>query len=503
MKQLHHTVFKTSSWSLGLFFMAVLSIQAQTKTYKESFKVNPETVIDINTSHADLEFETWDKQEVLVEATIELEGASEEESTTYFEKNGINILGNSQKIQIRTEMGAPMAMSYNFTTGPKAHIAMEMHPQMELLFHDLEIPDLPPMPEMPPMPPMPKENFDYEAFKKDGEKYMKKWQKEFRKGFDAKYEKELEAWSESMADRMEVYAERMEKRAEMREKLSEEREQRREEMEAVRAEARKEMEAARAEMRDEMEAARGYAREAARKALDEARVTRKNVIIHRDGNSDAPNVFYYSGEGEHKKFKIKKTIRVKMPKDLKIKMNVKHGEVKLASQTINLDANLSYASLQARTIDGSATNIHVAYSPVAVKLWKIGSLKTDFAGDVVLNEVHNLDLRANSSDVSIKSLLKTATIVNSLGSMNIGRISEGFDKVEINMQNGELKCSLPASAYKFTIEGSSNELSLPIFMTKARQNESGGFQKFQGFHLDKSSSKSLVIRTNYSDVNLQ
>ena len=35
--------------------------------------------------------------------------------------------------------------------------------------------------------------------------------------------------------------------------------------------------------------------------------------------SDEPNIFYYSTDGENKNYKVKKTIKIKMPKGMKIK----------------------------------------------------------------------------------------------------------------------------------------------------------------------------------------
>ena len=36
----------------------------QSKTYKETFNINSDAVLDIDTSHADIEFETWSKNQI-------------------------------------------------------------------------------------------------------------------------------------------------------------------------------------------------------------------------------------------------------------------------------------------------------------------------------------------------------------------------------------------------------------------------------------------------------
>ena len=57
--------------------------QKQSKTFKESFNVGADAVLDINTSYADIEFETWDKDVVEINATVTLEGASDEEAEAF------------------------------------------------------------------------------------------------------------------------------------------------------------------------------------------------------------------------------------------------------------------------------------------------------------------------------------------------------------------------------------------------------------------------------------
>ena len=66
MNKLHQKVFKNAVLCCCLFAMAGYG-QTQSKNYKESFSVGDEAVVDINTSHADIEFETWNKNQVIIE----------------------------------------------------------------------------------------------------------------------------------------------------------------------------------------------------------------------------------------------------------------------------------------------------------------------------------------------------------------------------------------------------------------------------------------------------
>ena len=148
-------------------------------------------------------------------------------------------------------------------------------------------------------------------------------------------------------------------------------------------EQREELRAQREELRSEQAELRKQLREEAR-------------TIH-----GSPNVFYFSSDGKHKEYKVKKRIIIKMPKYIKLNMNVRHGEVKLAENTKNINASLSYASLLASTIEGVNTDIRVSYSPVVVQNWNYGRLRADYSDKVNLKEVKELRLNSVSSNVVI------------------------------------------------------------------------------------------------------
>ncbi|MFC2146983.1 MAG: hypothetical protein WBM85_14955 [Eudoraea sp.] len=492
MNKLHQIVFKSFVLSVCLFTIGSFG-QMQSKKYKETFSVGDNAVVDINTSHADIEFETWNKNQVVVEATIELEGATPEEAEAYFNNGGIKIVGNSQEITIET--GGGYAWVLKGAHGDANNIIVEIPeipemPDMERLFLDLQIPEIPEiimeMPPMPPMPPMKFKNFDYQAYQKDGEKYLKEWSKEFEKNFDEEYQKEMEAWGKEMESRVE-------KREEAREEMMREREEMSKEREEMRGEAQ--------ELRREAQEIKREVMEEQRRIAHEQREVHRNVIISRQGK-DGPNTFYRSSEGEERNYKVKKTIRIKMPKSTKLKMNVRHGEVKLAENTRNMNATLSYARLLAYTIDGEKTNIVASYSPVSVQRWNYGNLNINFSEDVALKDVNILTLNATSSDITIDRLLKSAQIKNDLGALRINTIANDFKDLDISVQNGELVCRLPDTPYSITIDGTSSEYSGPSDLKLVSEKNGNSFVH-RGYYMQKDSGKSIVIDSRYSDILLQ
>nr|WP_299485985.1 hypothetical protein [uncultured Allomuricauda sp.] len=466
----------------------ICQAQEKSKTYKETFNVDSETVLNIDTSHADIEFETWDKNQVEITAVVELEGASEEEAKTYFEKDVIRILGNSKEIDIKTIGNSFSVLSGNSFDHDFDFVVPDVS-FVEPLLESFEIPELPEMPEvivipeMPALPPIPHLNFDYEAYKKDGDKYMKEWKKDFDKKFDEDYKERFEEWSEKM--------EKMtEERREQREKLLEQREKMREEARAVRDEARA--------MRDKARAQRNELRNERNRERGKYRAER----VFRLQSGDDSNIFYFSSDGEGKKYKVKKYIKIKMPKSVKLKMNVRHGEVKLASNANNIKASLSYASLLASTIDGDRTDIRASYSPVVVQNWNYGQLKTDYSDHVKLNEVGVLTLHSVSSNVTIDHLRDKIYVTNNLGALEINSVSNTFSDVDITVENGEVDFAIPSVPFSIYVKETSSDVTFPkVLAIGSSKNYNTSVHK--GYHINNKNGKTVNINSKYSEVALK
>ncbi|MGX1929486.1 hypothetical protein [Flagellimonas sp. 2504JD4-2] len=477
-------------FNVFLFGLMGIACQAQekSKTYKETFNVNEETVLNIDTSHADIEFETWDKNQVEITAVVELEGATDEEAETYFERDVIKILGNSKEIEIKT-----LGNSFSIFSGDTfEHTFDFVAPDVSFvqpLLENMEIPELPELPEvfvipeMPPLPPIPHTNFDYDAYKKDGDKYLKEWKKDFDKNFDKKYQKRFEEWSKKME-------EMAEEREEQREQLREQRVKIREQVQAIREEARAK--------RDELRAERDELREERNREREKNRAER----IFRLQSGDDSNIFYFSSDGENKKYKVKKHIKIKMPKSVKLKMNVRHGEVKLAANTKNIKASLSYASLLASTIDGDRTDIRVSYSPVVVQKWNYGQLKADYSDHIDLKEVGELTLNSVSSTVTIDRLKNKAYVINSLGELQINSVSNDFSNIDITVENGEVDFTIPSVPFSIYVKETTSNLKFPkVLAIGSSKNYSTNVH--EGYHINNETNKSVNINSKYSEVVLK
>ncbi|UII75218.1 DUF4097 family beta strand repeat-containing protein [Flagellimonas sp. HMM57] len=448
--------------------------QEKSKTYKETFNVDNDAELNINTSHTDIEFETWNKNQVEITAVVEIEDATDEEAKSYFDKEIVKIMGNSREIEVSTR-------ERGFGNGFNVR-GMDIDiPDMsfiEPLFESIAIPELPEViviPDMPPVPPVPNIQFDYDAYKRDGDAYMKEWKKDFDKNFNEEYKERFEAWGDRVKEMAEKKAERIEEREQKRKELLEKRN----------------------EMREE-------AREKRNQALKERNEKRKIKAkrVYRINRGDDSDTFYFSSDGESRRFKVKKYIKIKMPKSIKLKMNVRHGEVKLAENAKNINASLSYASLQASTIDGDRTDIRASYSPVVVQNWNYGQLKTDYSDRVDLKEVGELQLSTVSSNVVIERLKGKAFVKNSLGELRINSVGNNFSTIDITVENGEVACKIPSIPFFVYVNETLSELEYPkTFVMES--SKSHGSNVYKGYHIDTKNHKAININSRYSEVVLK
>lgn len=191
-----------------------------------------------------------------------------------------------------------------------------------------------------------------------------------------------------------------------------------------------------------------------------------------------------------------------MPKATKIRMNVRHGEVKMAGNTKNMNATLNHASLLASVIEGDKTKVMASYSPVSVQHWNYGDLQVAYSENVNLQEVLNLHLNATSSEVTIANLTQSAYIKNDFGPLTIQSISNDFETLDVSLENAELTCDLPDTAFTVYVIGTESKFVAPALVELETTKNQGSFVH-KGFHGNKNSEKAITINSKYSEVVLE
>ncbi len=193
--------------------------------------------------------------------------------------------------------------------------------------------------------------------------------------------------------------------------------------------------------------------------------------------------------------KVIKTIKIKMPKDAKLKLNVRHGELKIVSVIHNLKADLSHSTLLAENINGSNTSINASYSPVLVTNWNEGELKLNYVDNVLLKNVKALILRSNSSNVNIDYLSGNSIIEGSFGDLTIHNILDSFSNLNVVLENSDAAIKLPKTDFNLQYKGTRTRFQHPNKTTKEN------ISTFSTGNL--SSNKTIVINAKYSNVVMQ
>jgi len=474
------------------------TIFAQEKLTKvsQSIKVDKNVTIDLNTSYTNIIFDTWNKGTVEIEAYIEGEGLSKEELETALKSWNVDVDATSDRVSISTKSNAPHVWVYNHGQGDndavkailkelKFELADIQDFNLDFNYEMPELPELPELPEMPELPELPEGlnniQFDYNAYQKDGEKYLNEYTKKFEAAFGKDYVKKMEAWGnkfgkewgDKYGKQMEAWGERYTKQMEQQAKNKdlharhiEEQHKLIEKQHKVNAEIHEKI----AEQREKQAQER------------EKLVKERKILIEKLVNKESNS-------------KVKKTIKIKIPKEAKLKVNVSHGELEFASNIDNLKADLAYTKFTANSINGSSTSINASYSPVYITNWNLGELNLKYVKKAELNSVKNMVLNSNSSNVTIDNLLGNAIIDGNIGDLKILKIDDAFTNLNILIQNSDAVITLPKVGYNLQYKGT---------LSNFRHPEKSLEENITSFTSNKSSTgKTIAINAKYSNVEMK
>ncbi|MGB3607737.1 MAG: hypothetical protein WA775_09185 [Psychroserpens sp.] len=541
MKITHHIL-------TALFFCVALSVSAQQKMQKlsKTVEVAKDVAIDLNTSYVQIEIDTWNKNKVEIEAYVNGEQLSQEELQEALNDWNLKVEGSGNKMTISSEENSHRS----WTNSHHNHVSLASFEALKALeglgdwdFKNFpEIPELPEMPELPELPVMAKMefpkvpqlpempelpegiknvSFDSEAYKKDGEAYLENWSKDFSledreamkvwaremgtidfssyenkmevwgenfgetfgKRFGKDYEAKMQAWGEEFgkrfdgewAKKMEAWGEKYGKEMEAREKA----------MKKLASHQEKSSEARLKVLENRM-----TERQKRLQKLEERLINDKAHRHNTSGSHDDHNDSHKHNSGHHD---VIRTIKIKMPKKAKLNMNVRHGELKIASLIHNLKANIAHAALVANHIDGGDTSINVSYSPVDVTMWTNGELNLKYVDEAHLQSVGSLRLNSNSSNMFITDITGNAIIDGSFGDLSIANMTETFTNLNVILENSEAAIKLPTSNYSVYFKGNRSKLNNELTSQKTIENYPNG----------KSVMKTIILNAKYSDVVLK
>ncbi|NNM22505.1 MAG: hypothetical protein HKO54_03030 [Flavobacteriaceae bacterium] len=524
------------------------------ESYKESFDVGKDVLVEVNTSHTNVIFETWAKNKVEVEAYVDDKSLSASEKKKIMDGWDLDVLGNSKKVVVTSNEGSlwgGIESMGNLKSLERLNNMPSMNLEMLKGLEGLEalkglgdinwnftVPETPELEQFPVWPfsderPNFKEGseynyyydgnkrshtFDRGEYEKNKQKYVDKLNNKYNSNVSVRqvdsWLEEVDKWSANIEETMEEWGEnfgrefeqkfgpefekKMEKWGEefgkSMEKWGEEfGEQFGKEMEKWGEEFGKDME----KWAEQFEKnADKWAEEMERKGHNYSKQVQtdehgnKSVIIQGGGKGGL-----FSGEP----VKAKKTIIIRMPKGTRTDINVRHGEVKMADAQ-NIKASLKYSKLTANSIDGGETLINVAYAPVYVNNWKNGLLDVKYVDDCKLNKVDRINLQANSSNVNILTVSKEAFLSGSFGNLFINEIANDFETVDITLENTDANVNMPSSNFNFYYNGKKSRFIMPASLKITTNNKSDSRSLVKGYHGSNGSNRSVTINASYSNI---
>ncbi len=467
---------------LFLGCVGILSAQQKQDVLKERFNAKKDVTIKVDTRYTNVIFETWDKDEVTVEGYVETTKDISKEDAKAIAKNWeVKAAGNSNEISI-TSAGN---LSWNGAAN------MDLSALESLKDMPMNLDFLGPMVESMVIPStatvasdLPKNfyknmrdvDFDYQAYKKDPDGYMKSYEAKMKKRFGNDFDVDMKKWGKDFGKKMDAWNKQFE------------------------AKFGQDLE----EWGENFEETYGPKLQAFAEQLTQqygGNYTKTETVTP---NGAKTTVIEYNSvkPGNFTNDNVKRTIIIKMPRDARLRLDVRHGEIKLAERIKNIQAKLSHTRLSANIIDGGQTSISAAYSPVSVKQWNYGTLNTNYVKECVIDNAKNIKIISKSSDIVIKNLEEIGIISGTFSRIAIPGIGKSITNLDVVLENSDFIIDLPENAFNFTFNGNRSGLKFPPSL-QVQTVKNANNDRVTGFYKSRNTLTNIAISARFSNVILK
>ncbi|WP_459211685.1 hypothetical protein [Aquimarina rhabdastrellae] len=427
---------------------------------QEKFTVNKDATLNLTTSYTNVIFETWNKNTIQVEAYVDSESLNDEQAKYLEDTWQIDAVGNSREVTIRSIAKSNPRWSENVT-----QINVQNAKEFEALNPKIKELLAPIMKGIDnnPMPSALKENlaslnFNANEYQKNEEKYVAQWEKQIKEKFGNNANSVVKNWSNQLTKDVKsipnVSQQDLSGEGQWRGQFS------------------REMEIWASQFINQMAA--------------------------NDGNI----TITYTTRSENKNTTSNRIIKVKMPKDALMRLNVRHGKVALPEYANNVKASLSHTQLSANVVDGAQTDIRVSYSPIVIQEWKQGRLVANYVKNCRIGNANTIQVNADSSNIYIEELNEKGAIAGSFGNIIIANMSKSFTALDVILENSDIKIAAPKTAFNFTYSGGMSRVKLPSSL-EVKARKSFGGEVISGFQTSRNTEKAIIINAKYSDIELQ
>jgi hypothetical protein len=396
--------------------------QKQDKKFKETFNVKKDVVVEINATNTDIEVTTWNKNQVLVEAIIEVEGLTKEEAAKYLKNYNFEALGNSGRVKITSKGSGFYGLNDNIVifNDKDFNFPEVVIPDVDFNFSfpDFETIVIPDLDLEKMFEGLEDLEFDFDKYKKDGNTYFFQW-KDSAKKISIKSKKDWEKF-----------------------KKTKQYKKWKAEMKANSEKIKKELAKVKVEMKN-------VNKEAIEKAIKEAKMAvakvdmkkiNKELAKARKQMNRVKAEYYFDTNSDDiiindKKVKIKKKITIKVPKGATFDLNTRHCKVKLPNTTASGKA--SYGTFQANGLQGGDLKIY--YAPVTINTVNGTTLSLNNVTDATIASVTNTTLSSNSGELKINNVLADVNLESSFGELIITKLPSSAKNFNLVLKQSEAK----------------------------------------------------------------
>ncbi len=476
MIKIHRVIFSL----IAVTFLFLSNVEAQnTKKHTEKFTVDNDVTIHISSSHTNVEFETWDKNEVEITFVMETEENIEES----FKKWDFSASGTNNKIEIESNP----SFDFDFENFQLDLNLQDLDLNMEELniqlgeldlgnidvivsdmLEDMNLDDLPESPFGGHI------NFDGNKYEKDPDAYLKKLNDKYNTNITKQeveqWMDDIDQWSKEIEVNLDGKSEEFE---EMERKLSEQTKELEESVEKWEKENKGKLEEMTRKLEEQIE----------------------GMNFEQFENFD-----YFNQDNS----KVKKTIRIKMPKKAKLNLDVRYGEVSLADNTINMNADLNYATLSAKTINGADTDISASYAPVYVNHWEDGHLSLNHCNQITIEKATKIALDAQGTDIYIGTLLSSGWFKSAYGNLEINKLEDSLKDLELTVDFGSALINLAKIPIDVRYNGKGkNFIALPNELQVISDTTAGKTRTLTAYNQKQNSGKILAINSNFGELTIK
>lgn len=472
--------YKCIGFLIATFFISGLQAQEFDKKFNETFKVNKDVVVAINTSNAAINVTTWNRNEVAVKAVITVEGLSKKEAQKFLNNWEFEALGNKNKVQIKANANrflhfGDKDFNFDFDFGD-----FEI-PEINFDNFKIEIPDFEmleiPTPEVPLDFNKIWEEIDKHDFdNSDDAKIFSYQSKGKKKKVVITSKKEWDKFKRSREyDRMKKELRRTIKKAtdeiqniDMK-KIHEQINKAKEQYENI----------------DMVQIKESLA--AAKKSIE--KMKSKMATSYKSGKE----VLIIANEISKKKVKITREITIKVPKGAQFDVNTRHSKVNLPKG--NVSGKVSYGTFTADGIHGGDVKIYSA--PININTLQGSTVSIHNTTDATIASVVNSTLKSNSSNVKIGLVKSNVHVTSEFGALVVSKMIPTIDNFELALSQSEA-----------IIDGEVfvNNLKIDLY---TNANEKEYFKKVKkGLQLNgefalKTKDKNVKVNGKFSTLTLQ